>query len=121
MTTPLTETVELADELAELLADSKWPNGRPRLLFTSMLQRKLLDNAEVIIAALRSPVPVRDEVLRNAVLDEANRMALAHSNYGHVEGNKRAFKISDAIESLKTVVSEQGLSGEQEKDTHHDQ
>jgi hypothetical protein len=39
--------------------------------------------------------------IRNAALDEARRVAVAHSNYGALSGNRRAFKIAGAIEALK--------------------
>lgn len=38
--------------------------------------------------------------IRNAALAEAARAALSHSNYGSTSGNRRAFKIVDAIEAL---------------------
>src|SRR3546814_13945810 len=34
---------------------------------------------------------------RNAALEEAATVAIHNSNFGHVEGNKRAFKIADQI------------------------
>lgn len=40
--------------------------------------------------------------IRNAALDEAARVAIAHSNYGALSGNRRALKIAAAIELLKS-------------------
>lgn len=39
--------------------------------------------------------------IRNAALEEARQAAIAHSNYGGLSGNRRAFKIASAIEALK--------------------
>lgn len=43
----------------------------------------------------------KQQQIRNAALDEAARVAIAHSNYGALSGNRRAFKIKAAIEALK--------------------
>lgn len=39
--------------------------------------------------------------IRNAALEEARQIAIAHSNYGALSGNRRAYKIADAIAALK--------------------
>jgi hypothetical protein len=44
---------------------------------------------------------MRSKEIRNAALEEAARVAIAHSNYGSTSGNSRAFKIARAIEALK--------------------
>jgi hypothetical protein len=53
-----------------------------------------------------------------AALTEAHRVALHHSNYGHIEGNRRAFVIADDIQrrisaalSTKAPLSMEGLEG----------
>ena len=43
---------------------------------------------------------------RNAALEEAWRVAIAHSNYGALAGNLRAFKIADAIKALKAKADD---------------
>src|SRR3546814_21054207 len=40
---------------------------------------------------------------RNAALEEAATVAIHNSNFGHVEGNKRAFNIADHILGRKEV------------------
>src|SRR3546814_17123943 len=49
---------------------------------------------------------------RNAALEEAATVAIHNSNFGHVEGNKRAFKIADQILGRKDVQPEAGRSEE---------
>jgi hypothetical protein len=44
--------------------------------------------------------------IRNAALEEARAAAIAHSNYGALSGNRRAFKIASAIEALKAKVDD---------------
>jgi hypothetical protein len=44
-------------------------------------------------------LPTRDDVL-----EEAAKVALSHSNYGHVEGNKRAFVIVADLERRAAAI-----------------
>jgi hypothetical protein len=44
--------------------------------------------------------PMTRKEVRNAALREARQAALAHSNYGALSGNRRAFKIASAIDAL---------------------
>jgi hypothetical protein len=75
------------------------------------MARAFYDNSETICAALRrTPRPVAEiSNTRNATLEEAAMVAIHHSNYGHVEGNSRAFKIADDIRARKSLQEIQPL------------
>lgn len=62
------------------------------------------------IAALSAPQGEVERLreARNTALEEAATVAIHNSNFGHVEGNKRAFKIADEIRGRKDAQPEAG-------------
>jgi hypothetical protein len=81
------------------------------------------DGASRSIAEARAALPstaasVNVDEAKVAALTEAHRVALHHSNYGHIEGNRRAFVIADDLQrrisatlSTKAPLSMEGLEG----------